>query len=84
MTASSNGFYIDDTPADLDVFIYTDVNLNDYEPVWFQSSNTTIKVLWSFIDMQSMVKVQPPQGRIQGFKKGEAHCKRGVHPRNVW
>ena len=56
-SSSSNGFYIDDTPAKLDVLFYVDINRNAYEPTEFQSSNSTIKVLWSFIDMQSQVKV---------------------------
>ncbi|XP_033637389.1 uncharacterized protein LOC117298318 isoform X2 [Asterias rubens] len=55
-SSSSNGFYIDDTPAKLDVLFYVDINRNAYEPTEFQSSNSTIKVLWSFIDMQSQVK----------------------------
>ncbi|XP_071798137.1 uncharacterized protein [Asterias amurensis] len=54
--SSSNGFYVDDTPAKLDVFFYIDINRNEYEPTKFQSSNSTIKVLWSFIDLQSQIK----------------------------
>ena len=57
VTASSNGFYVDDTPAELDVFFYVDVNVNEFEPTSFQSSESTISVLWSFIDRDSMVKV---------------------------
>ncbi|XP_022102001.1 uncharacterized protein LOC110985344 [Acanthaster planci] len=54
--ASSNGFYIDDTPAQLDVFFYTDPNFNEFEPTTFQSSGSTIKVLWSFVDLESDIK----------------------------
>ncbi|XP_038050876.1 uncharacterized protein LOC119724026 [Patiria miniata] len=54
--ASSNGFYVDDTPAQLDLFFYVDLNVNQYQPTSFQSSNSTISVLWRFIDMESLVK----------------------------
>ncbi|XP_038062441.1 uncharacterized protein LOC119732930 [Patiria miniata] len=56
VSASSNGFYVDDTPAQLDLFFYLDVNVNESVPTSFQSSDSTISVLWSFIDMESMVK----------------------------
>ncbi|XP_033637723.1 uncharacterized protein LOC117298529 [Asterias rubens] len=55
-SSSSNGFYIDDTPAKLDVLFYVDINRNEYEPTQFQSSNSTIQVLWSFLDTQSQIK----------------------------
>ncbi|XP_038050728.1 uncharacterized protein LOC119723897 [Patiria miniata] len=54
--ASSNGFYIDDTPAELDIFFYTDSNFNEFEPTSYQSSASIIQVLWSFLDMESGVK----------------------------
>ncbi|XP_022103297.1 uncharacterized protein LOC110986025 [Acanthaster planci] len=58
VSASSNGFYIDDTRPELDVFFYVDVNVNQYEPASFQSSESTISVLWSFVDTESMIKEQ--------------------------
>ncbi|XP_022100316.1 uncharacterized protein LOC110984425 [Acanthaster planci] len=56
VSASSNGFYVDETPAELDVFFYVDLNVSRYKPTWYQSSESTISCLWSFIDMESLVK----------------------------
>ncbi|KAK3103480.1 hypothetical protein FSP39_019545 [Pinctada imbricata] len=60
VTASSDGFYIDDTPPvfDLDIMegdFYVDVNQGPLTPVRFSSSNSTIKAFWSCEDTESEI-----------------------------
>ncbi|KAK3101942.1 hypothetical protein FSP39_007535 [Pinctada imbricata] len=60
VTASSDGFYIDDTPPvfDLDIMkgdFYIDVNQGPLTPVRFSSSNSTIKAFWRCSDKESEI-----------------------------
>ena len=62
ITASSDGFYIDDTPPvfDADVMqgdFYIDVNQGASTPVRFSSSNSTIKAFWTCGDEESEIDV---------------------------
>ena len=62
VTASSDGFYIDDTPPvfDLDIMegeFYVDVNQGPLTPVRFSSSSSTIKAFWSCEDTESEIIV---------------------------
>uniref|UniRef100_K1PPK2 Protocadherin Fat 4 n=1 Tax=Magallana gigas TaxID=29159 RepID=K1PPK2_MAGGI len=56
--ASSNGFYIDDSPPVFDpevmsAFFYYDVGQGESTPVKFQKSNDTIKCIWKCDDKES-------------------------------
>lgn len=60
--ASSNGFYIDDSPPVFDpevmsAFFYYDVGQGESTPVKFQKSNDTIKCIWKCDDKESDIVV---------------------------
>ncbi len=55
--ASSDGIVIDTSPPVLDFMFYIDADKSEYQPVSFQSSNTTIKAYWNFIDDESLITV---------------------------
>lgn len=60
--ASSNGFYIDDSPPVFDpevmrAFIYYDVGQGENTPVKFQKSNDTIRCIWKCEDKESDIMV---------------------------
>ncbi|XP_062589554.1 uncharacterized protein LOC134251189, partial [Saccostrea cucullata] len=78
--ASSNGFYVDDTPPvfDPDVmtngFFYYDVGQGENTPVKFQQSNDTIKCIWKCEDKESgivenfwAIGTTPGETDIQNF-----------------
>ncbi|XP_033105583.1 uncharacterized protein LOC117107873 isoform X2 [Anneissia japonica] len=52
---SSDGVTIDTTPPELEYMSYYDVNLDENQPVSAQSSNSTIKASWDFLDQESLV-----------------------------
>lgn len=61
--ASSNGFYIDDSPPLFDpevmgAIFYYDVGQGEYTPVKFQKSNDTIKCIWKCEDKESDIMVR--------------------------
>ena len=61
--SSSNGVNMDVTPPVLDIYSYMDAALTGmYEqaPVNYQASNSTIEVLWRFLDEESEIKVRFP------------------------
>ena len=57
VTASSDGITIDTSPPILDYMFYIDVTQGEFEPVNYQSSNTTIKAYWNFVDDDSEIAV---------------------------
>lgn len=65
--ASSNGFYIDDSPPVFDqevmsAIFYYDVGQGEYTPVKFQKSNDTIKCIWKCDDKESDIMVRINSG----------------------
>jgi hypothetical protein len=57
---SSNGFYIDITPPVLEAEVgvmYIDVLRGAYEPIHYQKSSDTIKIIWKCDDSESGIKV---------------------------
>jgi hypothetical protein len=60
--ASSNGFYVDDTPPVFDTEVmsapfYYDVGQGESTPVKFQKANDTIKCIWKCDDEESGIVV---------------------------
>ena len=59
-SASSNGVNMDLTPPELDFYFYLDAassGLSSQAPVKYQASNSTIQVIWRFVDDESEIQV---------------------------
>lgn len=52
---SSNGFYVDNTPLKITNIYHIDLDFNNYEPIGFQGSNSTIMVYWEGVEEESQV-----------------------------
>ncbi|XP_033121447.1 uncharacterized protein LOC117120538 [Anneissia japonica] len=53
--SSSDGVTIDTSPPEFESMSYYDVSLDETQPVSAQSSNSTIKASWEFLDQESLV-----------------------------
>ncbi|XP_071960608.1 uncharacterized protein [Antedon mediterranea] len=53
--SSSDGISVDTSPPEFDYMSYYDVSLDENQPIAAQSSNSTIKASWEFLDQESLV-----------------------------
>ena len=75
--ASSNGVSMDVSPPELDFYFYLDASqtgIKSEAPTRYQSSKSTIHVVWTFLDLESEIQVVELRTVIVGV----FYCKKNL------